>query len=381
MSQSGGKTIRDRKRRISDPAPYKKPSKAPSPMPTTRHSPTRQAAAAPAAEPSAADVLRELAQLRRSIETKFTESSTQVVNLKAELLSKLDDNDQAVSEVQLAITDVTLSVDQNQRAIHEVRAEVERREIELPQKVKAIVQEALSKSSAAGNRPASPGVGQRPRYRGATSSQPPVVDLEEVEASMAQVDRKEEAYEKARKSLRLWPVSREGNLKERVVEFMVDELRLDQQHAAGLGFSAKRVGGTRLPGSAAGVKDEVLLMFESVGGRDDVRTFAKNLERRGRGLRLEIPDHLWPSFCALQGIGYELKQKNANLKRNIRFDDDNKDLKLDVCLNGEWRTIFPEGARLSLSKLGRPRSGRNPLSHDELDGLLAEDMDTQEADA
>ena len=381
MSQPGGKTTRERKRRISDPAPYKKPSKAPSPMPTTRHSPTRPATPTlgPAAEPSAADVLRELAQLRRSIETKFTESSTQVVNLKAELLSKLDDNDQAVSEVQLAITDVTLSVDQNQRAIHEVRAEVERREIELPQKVKAIVQEALSKTN--GGSTTSPARGQRPRYRGTASSQPPLVDLEEVEAGIAHVDKKGEAYERARRSLRLWPVSREGDLKERVVEFMVNELRLDQQHAAGLNFSAKRVGGTRQPGAAAGVKDEVLLAFDSVGERDDVRTFAKNLERRGRGLRLEIPDHLWPSFRALQSIRYELKQKNENLKRNIRFDDENKDLKLDVCLDGEWRTIFPEGARHSLSKLGRPRPGRNPLSHDELDGLLAGEMETQEADA
>ena len=352
-------------------------------MPATRHSPTRPAASASSGEPSSADVLRELAQLRRSIEGKFTESSAQVVNLKAELLSKLDDNDRAVSEVQLAITDVTLSVDQNQRAIHEVRAEVERREVELPQKVKAIVQEAFTKS---GHLPSSPAPSQRPRAR-AAGLLPPVVDLEEIEAGMSVSpgtgeDRKAEAYDVARRSLRLWPVSREGSLRERTVEFMVNELRLDQQHAIGLAFSVKRVGGKRLPGGpAAGVKDEVLLTFDSVGERDDVQTFAKNLERRGRGLRLEVPDHLWPSFRVLQGIAFELKQKNEGLKRNIRFDDENRDLKLDICLDGDWKTIFAEGARLSLAKLGRPRGRRSILSHNEIDGLLSgnmDNMDTQE---
>lgn len=146
---------RERKRRTSDPAPYKKPPKVA--MPTTRHSPAR--ASATPAEPSTADVLLELALLRRSIEGKITVSDTRVESMREELLSKLDANDQAVSEVQLAITDVTLSVDQNQRAIHEVRAEVERREMELPQKVKSIVQEALVKSARTG----AGAPGRRPR--------------------------------------------------------------------------------------------------------------------------------------------------------------------------------------------------------------------------
>lgn len=52
--------------------------------------------------------------------------------MKEELFSKLDANDNAVSEVQLAISDVTFSIDKNQRAIQEVCAEAERREVELP---------------------------------------------------------------------------------------------------------------------------------------------------------------------------------------------------------------------------------------------------------
>lgn len=370
---------RERKRRISNPAPYNRPPKAPSPMPTTRHSPTRPVEGPAASEPSTADVLKELVQLRKSIEGRFAQSSAQVVELKGELLSKLDANDQAVSEVQLAITDVTLSVDQNQRAIHEVRAEVERREVELPQKVKAIVQEALDKSSSFRPPASTRLTGQRPRKSPAGS--PPVVDLEDVEAEILApaANRKDEAYDTARRSLRLWPVSREGDIKDRAVEFLVNELLLEQQHASGLDFRVRRVGARPTGASTSGVKDEVLLTFGSVRERDEVRSHAKNLERRGRGLRLEVPDHLWPSFRVLQNIGYELKQKHAGLKRNVLFDDNARDLKLDVFVDGQWKTISPEGARHALAKLGKAQTtGTVTMSHDDIDDLLSENMETQD---
>ena len=378
MSQSGGKLSRDRKRRLSDPAPYKKPPKGPAVMPTTRHSPTRQASSQGAAEPSSGDVLRELALLRRSIESRFVESAEKVDSMKDELMSKLESNDQAVSEVQLAITDVTLSVDKNQCAIHEVRAEVERRELELPHKVKTIVQEALAKAEAA--RPAVVGLRPRP-IAGNIRVEPSREDR----SSLGSGDRKSEAYAAARKSIRLWPVSREGDLRERTVEFLVHELLLDQQYAIDLDFTVKRVGSPRsasaASGAGAGARDEVLLVFNSIRDRDDVRSHAKNLERRGRGLRLEVPDHLWPSFRALQNIGYELKQKHQSLKRNLLFDDSAEDLKLDVCINGTWKTIYPSGAREALAKVTRaPAPGRGTLSVDELGNLLAEDTENMDAE-
>ena len=340
-------------------------------MPTTRHSPTR--APGLQGEPSAGDVLRELALLRKSLETRFNESAQKTDSMREELLSKLDSNDQAVSEVQLAITDVTLSVDKNQRAIHEVRAEVERRELELPGKVRTIVQEALARVDTL--RPPTLG-GQRPR---------PVSGLSRVEPSResrivnSDIDKKACAYSRARRSLRLWPVSREGSLRDRTIEFLVHELLLDQQYATNLEFDVKRVGNPRA-GGTTGVKDEVLIVFESVRDRDDVRAHAKNLERRGRGVRLEVPDHLWPSFRVLQSIGFELKQKHSTMKRNVLFDDNLEDLKLDVCIGGHWKTILPAGARESLAKIARaPASSAGSISAQ--DGLLsggAEGMDVQE---
>ena len=107
---------------------------------------------------------------------------------------------------------------------------------------------------------------------------------------------------------------------------------------------------------------------------DDVRSFAKNLERRGRGLRLEVRDHLGPSFRVLQSVGYHLKQKHPGLKRNVLFDDERKNLKLDVCTGADqpWRTIYPDGARQSLTNMGKTvNAARAALSPGEIDNLLA----------
>ena len=352
-----GKASRDKKRRTSDPLPYKRPSKTAT-MPTTRRSPARREES-PAALPQPADVLRELALLRQSIDTQFADSAKKVDNLKGEIISKLDANDKAVSELQVSVADVTLSVDQNSRAIHEVRAEVERREIELPARVRDIVNEALGVARAA-NLP-----GVRPRALGTTSS------VAATPSTSAPKD-KDAAYTLARRSFRLWPVSREGSLRERTVEFLVNELRLDQQYAADLLFDVKRVGRQRSKDSTTPVKDEVLVTFETVRERDDVRSYARNFERKGRGLRLEIPEHLWPSFRVLQDLAYELKLKHPAMKRNILFDDSVSDLKMDFCIGNEWKTILPEEARKSLAKSrpARSLSQRPRATERELEQLL-----------
>ena len=154
-------------------------------------------------------------------------------------------------------------------------------------------------------------------------------------------------------------------------------MRLDQQHAAGLIIEVRRAGGAasgrsqdeqRIKNS---VRDEVLVRFDSVRDRDDVRTFAKNLERKGRGLRLEVPDHLWPNFRALQELGYELRQKNDKLRRNILFDDSNRDLKMDITTDSiTWKTVLPDEARKSLQRCRPSRARRTSLSSEELDSML-----------
>ena len=119
------------------------------------------------------------------------------------------------------------------------------------------------------------------------------------------------------------------------------------------------------------VRDEVLVHFESARERDDVQTFAKNLERKGKGLRLEIPDHLWPSFRVLQQLGYKLKQKNPELRRIILFDNENRDLKMDISTDSTtWKTVLPDHARKSLQRCRLAWQRRTSVSREELDSLL-----------
>lgn len=195
-----------------------------------------------------------------------------------------------------SLTDVTLGVDNNQRAIHQVRTEDERREVDLPGKVRAIVQEVLDKSRPRQTgRQASTGQRHRP-----LRDETPVPDLPGNSSDCAK-----EAYNIARRSLILWQVSREGNLAMRTRDFMVSKLLVDQDSVLGLNFTVKRAAGLSRgrdkDGAAAPprVKDEVLVTFETQRECDDMRGHARNLKKKGRGLRLEVPDHLWPSFRVL----------------------------------------------------------------------------------
>ena len=336
-------------------------------MPATRRSPARppQEAPDPDEHVPLASIMQELALLRRAMESRFSDAEKKADSLRGELVGKLDANDKAVSDLQLAVTDVTLSVDDNQRAIHEVRAEVERREVELPGKVKAIVQEVLD---GARHGPATR-VGPRHRPLSSTPSEDAHVD--------PRPDRSEAAYDLARRSLRLWPVSREGDLATRTREFLVAELLVDKQYASDMTLAVKRAVG---PGrardrdqSASRVKDEVLVRFDTIRERDEIRGHAKNLEKKGRGVRLEIPDHLWPSFRVLQELGYELKQKNQSLRRNILFDDQSRDLKMDFSHNNvDWKTVSPSDARKTLKKCRPGGNHKSSVSPVELEQLLGE---------
>ena len=162
-------------------------------MPATRRSPAR-------VQPEVHDVddhvplssiMQELTLLRKAMETKFKEAGAKSDALRGELVGKLDASDKAVSDLQMAVTDVTLSVDDNQQAIHEVRAEVERREMELPGKVRSIVQEVLDKSRLPPHNSATPGQRHRP-LRGPASA---------VSPDLGRVDKSKEAYDLARRSL------------------------------------------------------------------------------------------------------------------------------------------------------------------------------------
>ena len=115
QASSGGKIPRDR-RRLSCEQPYKRARTSTASMPATRRSPAR--AAVEIVDPEdplpLSSIMQELALLRKSMETKFSEAEKKSDAMRGELVGKLDANDRAVSDLQMAVTDVTLSVDENQ---------------------------------------------------------------------------------------------------------------------------------------------------------------------------------------------------------------------------------------------------------------------------
>ena len=69
-----------------------------------------------------------------------------------------------------------------------------------------------------------------------------------------------------------------------------------------------------------------------------------------------------------------LKQKYPDIKRNIKFDDSEKDLVLDICTdpssNQPWRKDRPAQAKAMKLKMGPEGGQRAVVTEDELDLML-----------
>ena len=72
-------------------------------------------------------------------------------------------------------------------------------------------------------------------------------------------------------------------------------------------------------------------------------------------------------------LAYDLKQKNKDLRRNIKFDEDEMDLFMDCQLDreGEWKRVTPDQA-VELTK-NRRRRGPARFLTDELRSLVGTD--------
>ena len=92
------------------------------------------------------------------------------------------------------------------------------------------------------------------------------------------------------------------------------------------------------------------------------------------GMRLQIPDHLQKDFKALMSVAYDLKKTNADLRRNIKFDEENLGLYMDVCTkkDGNWRRIRPAHAYKVLEGKKDDRNGPEDMEEDEIRSLLGD---------
>lgn len=159
--------------------------------------------------------------------------------------------------------------------------------------------------------------------------------------------RREEAYQLARRTLKIWPVKGD-DLTDAVQQFFKERLRMDDRKIASLGSIAVMSGSGRL----AKEKNEVTATFDSREDRDYVKAQGSNLAGQNEaGLAIHVPGHLLDNLAALNGLAYLVKQKNRGLKRAVKFDDAVQGLYLDMCIVGNWRKVTPEQAKLALKNM------------------------------
>ena len=163
----------------------------------------------------------------------------------------------------------------------------------------------------------------------------------------------EENYWRARKTLRVWPI--EGDdLKSAVIDFLENKLKCPAGRVAASDFEAKRVYSP--PDTQA--QNQVLVTFTSVSLWDEVKSMSRNLSGSDRrtGVQIEPPDHLKGHYQAFQRLAFQLKRKNPNLRRNVKFYDPEACLIMDLKVATEWKSVSYEHAKEILKKT-RIRTG------------------------
>ena len=94
--------------------------------------------------------------------------------------------------------------------------------------------------------------------------------------------------------------------------------------------------------------------FARIGDRDAFRSNAVKLApfRRAAGIRMTLPDFMMSSFKLLENEGYRIVQRRPGTRRNIKFNDLDRSLVMDVKLpDSNWVRVTPEQvARVSRSR-------------------------------
>ena len=156
--------------------------------------------------------------------------------------------------------------------------------------------------------------------------------------------KREAAYHFCRRSLKLWPI--EGpQIEDAVRNFLKVKLKLSDARIRAIGT----IEASELPGRLAKERREILATFETREDRDSIKACGINLAgQREVGMSIHVPGHLMDNLIALNGVGYSIKQKNSDVKRSVKFDDQKQDLYLDICIGGRWRRISPSEAKQAL---------------------------------
>ena len=95
------------------------------------------------------------------------------------------------------------------------------------------------------------------------------------------------------------------------------------------------------------------------------------------GLRPVIVDHLRAAERTLNTMAFLLRTKHPKMKWNIKYDDDEMNLKLDFCTSGKtWKTVLPDQAKKIVDqRKALDKRISNSVSAKDLDDLLESDGD------
>lgn len=180
--------------------------------------------------------------------------------------------------------------------------------------------------------------------------------------------RREEAYHRCRRSLKMWPISGD-DLEDSVKVFLRTRLKFEDQRIGALGKLE-----VSLPkGKAAVDRSEVIVLFEDREDRDTVKAAGYNLaNQREAGMSIHVPGHLLDDLYALNSVAYNIKANNeSSVKRSVKFDDAKLGLYLDICIADNWKRISPQEAKAVLKKVPTTMStSTRSITMEELTGLV-----------
>ena len=87
-------------------------------------------------------------------------------------------------------------------------------------------------------------------------------------------------------------------------------------------------------------------------------------------MRLDIPDHLQWDFHSQMDLSFDQKKRHPSLKRNVKFDEEDYGLYMDLKLNDEvdWKRVKPSQA--AAANKGRRQGRTQSLQEEEIRGPL-----------
>ena len=181
------------------------------------------------------------------------------------------------------------------------------------------------------------------------------------------VDRREEEFNRARRSIRVWPIEGNGieERREATASFLTGALGLKADQVGD--FKIKMPRDDEQLGYNSPIFSEVIVEFDNQNIRDLVaargvrlKDYIDKEKRPTCGIRIEVPEHLLPTFRVLNRYGNSLKRRvSSTFKKHVKFDDYGRNLFLQIKVGSdEWLNVAPDEANKALKRNDQRRGDK-----------------------